>query len=480
MTAAGPGSSDRSENRKLRTRLKDLEATLAAIRSGEVDALVVTKAGEAQLFTLKSADQTYRQIVEQMQKGALALSQNGLILYCNPFLSALLQARVETLLGVPLTAFLEEEARTAFHALFKAARQGVSRGDLVFKRPQSSVLTQVSVTALPIGDGEPLYCMIVTDLTDRTRREAERVELAREQVLRAAAEEAILTAQREIEDRKAIEHSLRESENEKTELLGREQQARREAVEANRMKDEFLATLSHELRSPLSAILGWAHVLRKPELDPLIATRGLDAIERNARAQADLVANLLDVSSIVTGQFQMAFSCVPLLEVIDGAADSVRPAALAKKIELEIVVEPRDTHVQGDASRVRQVFWNLLSNAIKFAPEGGRVRVLGLRVGAWVDVSVSDDGPGLEAAFLPGVFGRFLQADSSSTRRHPGLGLGLAIVRHLVELHGGTVEAKNNEEAPGAIFTVRLPWSPEASNASRSLDAPAAIPAAAA
>jgi signal transduction histidine kinase len=478
MTASGPGSSDRSENRRLRTRLKELKATLGAIGSGEVDALVVRKAGEDQLFTLKSADQTYRLMVEQMQMGALTLSADGLILYCNSFLASLLEAPIESLLGAPLSAFLETEASAAFLALLRAAPLGVSRGDIVFKRGQSSVLTDVSVTALPIG-GQPLFCMIVTDLTEATRREAERVELAREQVLRAAAEEANRTARWEIEDRKKIEQCLRESENEKAELLGREQLARREAVEANRMKDEFLATLSHELRSPLSAILGWAHVLRNPGLDPLIATRGLDAIERNARAQTDLVSNLLDVSSIVTGQFQMAFSCVPLLEVIDAAADSVRPAALAKKIELEIVLEPRETHVQGDASRVRQVFWNLLSNAIKFAPEGGRVRVLGQRVGAWVDVSVSDDGPGLEAAFLPGVFGRFLQADSSSTRRHPGLGLGLAIVRHLVELHGGTVEARNNEEAPGAIFTVRLPWAPEAST-SRTLDALATIPAAAA
>jgi PAS domain S-box-containing protein len=470
MNATSPRPSERIENRRLRTRLKELDATLGAIRSGEVDALVVTKAGEDQLFTLKSADQTYRLMVEQMQMGALTLSLNGLILYCNPFLAALLQAPIEALLGAPLAAFLGAEAAPSLQALLRAAPRGVSRSDIEFKTRQGSVLTDVSVTALPT-DGEPLFCVIVTDLTDRTRQEAERVELAREQVARAAAEEANTTARREIDDRKRIERSLRESEIEKTELLGREQQARREAVEANRMKDEFLATLSHELRSPLSAILAWSHVLRKPGLDPLIATRAVDAIDRNARAQTDLVANLLDVSSIVTGQFQMSFTRVPLEDVIEAAADSVRPAALAKGIALTIEIDRASSDVHGDASRFRQVFWNLLSNAIKFAPLGGQVRVLGRRAGAFVEVSVSDDGPGLDPVFLPGVFGRFLQADSSSTRRHPGLGLGLAIVRHLVELHGGTVEARNNEGMPGAVFTVRLPWCPEDSSPKRSLDA---------
>jgi PAS domain S-box-containing protein len=461
--------SDHAENERLRARLQELEETLLAIRNGEVDALVVEHAGEDQVFTLKSADQTYRLMVEQMQKGAVTLSERGLVLYCNPFLAALLEVPLEALLGAPLSVFLEEAASVSLSALLKAAHSGVSRGEIVFKRSRSCVLTQVSVTALPLG-GAPVFCMIVTDLTDRTRREAERSELVREQAARASAEDANRTARAEIEERKRIEQSLREAEREKSELLEREQIARREAVEANRLKDEFLATLSHELRSPLSAILGWSHVLGQPGLDPLIATRAVEAIDRNARAQSRLVADLLDVSRIVTGQFQVAFSRVRLLDVIEPAADTVRPAALAKRIRLEVVVDPEAGHVQGDPRRLRQVIWNLLSNAIRFAPVGGRVLVRVKRVESWAELSVTDDGPGIDPEFLPNIFDRFRQADSSSTRRHAGLGLGLAIVRHLIELHGGTVEAKNCEVQAGAVFTARLPLPSEAAVESLSPD----------
>lgn len=457
-----PIKSDRrshsEQNESLRARLLELEGTLRAIRSGEVDALVVEKAGQDQVFTLNSADQTYRLMVEQMQKCAVTLSERGLVLYSNPFLATLLETPTEALLGAPLSAFLEAEAAAALKVLLKDAHGGVSRGELLFKRRQSSVLTQVSITGLPL-DGAPVFCMIVTDLTERTRREDQRLELVREQVARAVAEDANREARKEIEVRKGIEQSLRLSEIEKSGLLGREQVARREAVEANRLKDEFLATLSHELRSPLSAILAWAHVLRQAGLDPIIAARAVDAIDRNARAQSLLVADLLDVSRIVTGQFRMTLSSVSLLDVIDSAADTVRAAASAKNVRLELLVDAEAGFVQGDPDRLRQVFWNLLSNAVKFAPPGGRVRVLGERIQSSVVISVVDDGPGIDSAFLANIFGRFRQADSSSTREHAGLGLGLAIVRHLIEMHGGTVEARNGEHN-GAVFTVRLPWCP--------------------
>ncbi|MBK5255681.1 MAG: PAS domain-containing sensor histidine kinase, partial [Vicinamibacteria bacterium] len=414
-----------------------------------------------QVFTLKSADQTYRLMVEQMQKGAVTLSERGLVLYCNPFLAALLGVPLETLLGAPLSAFLEERASASLSALLEAAHQGVSRGEIVFKRSRNSVLTQVSVTALPL-EGAPVFCMIVTDLTDRTRREAERIELSREQAARVAAEERNRIARAEIEERKRIEQSLREAEKERSELLVAEQGARRDAVEANRLKDEFLATLSHELRSPLSAILAWSHVLGQPGLDPLIATRAVEAIDRNARAQSRLVADLLDVSSIVTGQFRMVFAAVRLVDVIESAADAVRPAALAKNIRLDLEIDPEAAQVQGDHGRLRQVLWNLLSNAVKFAPVGGRVEVRAQRSESCIELSVTDDGPGINPAFLPYIFGRFRQADSSTTRGHAGLGLGLAIVRHLAELHGGTVEARNREGQAGASFIVRLPSLPDA------------------
>jgi signal transduction histidine kinase len=201
----------------------------------------------------------------------------------------------------------------------------------------------------------------------------------------------------------------------------------------------------------------WSHVLCQPGLDPATASRAVQAIDRNARAQTQLIADMLDVSGIVTGKFQMSLGPVRLSDVIESAADTVRPAARARDIRLELSIDPAAGPVLGDASRLRQVIWNLLSNAIRFAPEGGRVQVRVEDTGSCVELSVVDDGPGMDAAFLPYVFERFRQADSSSTRRHGGLGLGLALVRHLVELHGGTVEARNREDRPGAVLTVRLP-----------------------
>jgi PAS domain S-box-containing protein len=444
------------ENERLRARLLELEETLRAIRSGEVDALVVETAGEDQVFTLKSADQTYRLMVEQMQKGAATLSDGGVVLYCNPFLAALLDVSVEAVLGAPLSGFLDEPAAVSLSGLLEAAKSGVSRGEVSFRSGGGSVPTQVSLTRLPL-EGAHVFCMIVTDLTESRRREEERAQLIREQVARAAAEEANRTAQEEIERRKRVEESLRQAEEERTKLLERERIARTEAEEANRLKDEFLATLSHELRSPLHAIVAWSHILGEPDLDPATASRAVQSIDRNARAQAQLVADILDVSRIVTGKFHISLGPVRFLDVIESAADTVRPAAQARDIRLELAIDPAAGPVSGDASRLQQVIWNLLSNAVKFAPAGGRVQVRLQDAGSYIELSVTDDGPGIDPAFLPYVFERFRQADSSSTRRHAGLGLGLAIVRHLVELHGGTVEARNREDRPGAVFVVRLP-----------------------
>jgi len=444
------------ESERLRARLEELEETLRAIRSGEVDALVVETAGADQVFTLKSADQTYRLMVEEMQKGAATLSDDGIVLYCNPFLAALLDVPVEAVLGAPLSGFLDAQTAVSLSGLLRAAGSGVSRGEVSFRTGGGSVPTHVSLTLLPL-EGAPVFCMIVTDLTERKRREEERAQLERERVARGAAEEANRIAQEEIERRKRVEESLRQAEKQRSELLEREQVARTEAEQANRLKDEFLATLSHELRSPLNAIVSWAHILCEPGLDPATASRAVQAIDRNARAQAQLVADLLDVSRIITGKFHMSLGPVRLSDLIESAADIVGPAARARDIVLELAIDPAIGPVLGDASRLQQVIWNLLSNAIKFAPPAGRVQVRLEDAGSCIELSVTDDGPGIDPAFLPYVFDRFRQADSSSTRRHGGLGLGLAIVRHLVDLHGGTVEARNREDRPGAMLIVRLP-----------------------
>jgi hypothetical protein len=232
-----------------------------------------------------------------------------------------------------------------------------------------------------------------------------------------------------------------------------------EAEAANRAKDEFLATLSHELRTPLTAILGWARLLRTGNLPKGTAGGALETIERNAKAQSQLIDELLDVSRIVTGKLRLDTRPVELDRVIEAAVESVRPAARAKQIRLEVELGPLGGPLLGDAGRLQQVAWNLLSNAVKFTPDGGRVGVLLRRAGPHAEVTVEDTGQGIGAEFLPHVFDRFRQADGSTTRRHGGLGLGLAIARHLVELHGGAISADSEGEGRGSSFTVRLPLS---------------------
>jgi signal transduction histidine kinase len=239
-------------------------------------------------------------------------------------------------------------------------------------------------------------------------------------------------------------------------LLAAAQRARAEAENANRMKDEFLATLSHELRTPLNAILGWAVTLRTARLDGAAAARALEAIERNARAQSQLIEDLLDISRIVNGKLRLDLRLVDLRAVVEAALDAVHPAARAKSIELVPALDPRAGAVQGDPHRLQQVAWNLLTNAIKFTPRGGRIDVGLARVDASVELTVRDTGQGIAPRMLPFVFDRFRQADSSSTRRQ-GLGIGLALVKNLTELHGGQAKAESAGVGQGATFRVRLP-----------------------
>jgi CheY-like chemotaxis protein/nitrogen-specific signal transduction histidine kinase len=249
----------------------------------------------------------------------------------------------------------------------------------------------------------------------------------------------------------------KQTEQDRVQLLQREHSLRTQAEAANRAKDDFLATLSHELRTPLNAILGWTQTLQQGEADRATVQRALAQIDASANAQARLINDLLNVADIGSGRLRLDIQPVDLIPLIESILESLRPAIVARGITLENRIDPEAGTLSGDPARLQQIIWNLLSNAVKFTPPGGRV-TLGLsRTDTQVEIVVSDDGEGISAEFLPYVFDRFRQADASIKRRHGGLGLGLAIVRHLAELHGGTVMAQSDGEGRGARFAVVLP-----------------------
>ena len=247
------------------------------------------------------------------------------------------------------------------------------------------------------------------------------------------------------------------ADEERARLLASEQSARAQAEEANRAKDEFLATASHELRTPLNAILGWSAMLEQTASLDGRASKGLQSINRNTRTLAQLVDDLLDVSRMISGKMGLDVVAMDLGDVIDAAVETILPAASAKDVSIHVAVDPASRTMTGDPTRLQQAVWNLLSNAVKFTGAGGRMDVRTRVDNGHVELTVTDSGIGIEAAFLPYVFDRFRQADASSTRAHTGLGLGLAIVRHLVELHGGTVRAESDGRDAGTRFVVQLP-----------------------
>ncbi|HEY6400329.1 MAG TPA: ATP-binding protein, partial [Blastocatellia bacterium] len=236
-----------------------------------------------------------------------------------------------------------------------------------------------------------------------------------------------------------------------------ERQARRQAEESNRVKDEFLALVSHELRSPLNAILGYAALLRYGGLDAKMIKNAADVIERSGKAQTQLIDDLLDTARIISGKLRLEVGPVDLVQVIEQAIQTIQPAAVAKGISIETDLPSEIGQITGDPARLQQVIWNLLSNAVKFTPQGGRVEARLERVDPYIRITVSDTGKGISPDFLPYVFDRFRQADASSARRHGGLGLGLTLVKYLVELHGGTIEVMSAGESHGATFIVTLP-----------------------
>ena len=336
-------------------------------------------------------------MVEQMREGALTLAADGTILYCNQRFAELMARPPERIAGRILADFVDSGDLPTLQLVIAAESY---RADVQL-RVSGGTLTpvQLSSTSLHI-DGVRTVAVVVTDLThERTER------------------------------------GLRES---------------------NRLKDEFLATLSHELRTPLNVILGWTRMLLDAHLSEAARQRALELIDRNAHAQAQLVNDLVDMSRMTTGKLQIELEPLPLAPILESALESVRPAAQAKDITIHTDWDVDDVNVLADATRLQQVLWNLLSNAVKFTPAGGRISVGAAAVDTRVRIEVSDTGIGIDAAFLPHVFDRFRQADSAATRRHGGLGLGLAIVHDLVRLHGGEVEVSSSGVGQGATFVVTL------------------------
>ena len=420
-----------AENDELRRRLEEADETIRAIRSGAVDAFVVEEEEGHHVYTLETADRPYRLLVEQMQQGAATLHQDGAIAWCNRRLAELLKVPHEKLIGAPLHDFIVPPDRSIYDNLLRQGRSQTGQGEARLRCADGGLVpAYLTFNVLPKDCGG-LIGVLITDLT----------------------------AQRHHEQLTAAHDALREGEQERTRLLESEREARSDAERASRLKDDFLTTLSHELRTPLNAIVGWSRIIEKNPADQETVSEGIRIIARNAKVQADLISDLLDMSGIMSGKIRLQIDTVELSAVVGAAIDSVRHAAEAKQIRIQPAISTIAEPVRGDSSRLQQVVWNLLTNAVKFTPKGGRIQVVGTKKDSHAQIEVIDTGKGIKADFLPFVFERFRQADASTTRQHGGLGIGLAIVKQLVELHGGWVRAESAGEGKGSTFTVGLPLS---------------------
>lgn len=381
---------------------------------------------------LRQSEERFRLLVEGVADYAIfMLDVNGRVATWNVGAQRIKGYSADEIIGKHFSMFYPPEVKDSGwleHELEMAAATGrfVDTGWRV-RKDGTSFWANVTITALRDHDGRLIgYAKLTRDMTEMKRVQA--IELANV---------------------------------ERDEILEAERSARISAQRATRMKDEFLATLSHELRTPLSAILGWTQLLLRAANGsaPIDQRRAIEIIDRNARAQVQLIDDLLDLSRIMTGKIRLELRQVSIQDAIEAAVDSARPAAEAKDIRLSTLLDPGPATVTADGGRLQQVVWNLLTNAIKFTPKGGRVQVLLQRVNSHVELTVSDTGIGIDPAFLPFVFERFSQQDSSTTRGHGGLGLGLAVTKQLVDLHGGTIRALSQGEGKGATFVVQLPLS---------------------
>lgn len=417
--------------------------------------------------TALAAEARYQILIEQIPAVVFMAFLDPL--FKRGFSQAYISPQIETLLGYSPKEWLNDPVRWYQRIHPEDRKRWSVEGAEMFLtgKPLRSVYRvlaqdgrvvwfQCEVRMVRRLNGRPWFIHgVAFDVTDLKSAEAELQQAHGELEVRvsertAELQQANSELQTEIAERKRIEQ-------ERAALLAREQEARAAAETASRLKDEFLASVSHELRTPLTAILGWAEMLRSGTLDAAVASRALVNIERNAKAQAHLINDLLDASRIVAGKLQLNPLPIELINVVESAVDTVRPAVEAKQLRLKMVLEPWVSPFSGDPDRLKQIVWNLLSNAIKFTPTGGNIEVRLERLGDKALITVMDTGQGISPEFLPFVFDRFMQADGSTKRTYGGLGLGLAIVKHLVELHGGIVNAFSPGKDQGSEFSVILP-----------------------
>ncbi|MET0351079.1 MAG: response regulator [Rhizobacter sp.] len=368
---------------------------------------------------MRRSEARFRAIYHQASSGIALVDTEGRFVDCNPALLSLLGREIAEVTGAALADFVPADGRATLNAALVQARASTWRGDFPLRSGRGVDVPMEWTFSAHTEPGQLLA--MATDISDR-------IEL-----------------QRQRED-----------------LLEREQAARAAAERLNRSKDEFIAVLSHELRTPLNAIVSWVHVLKRLDADASMA-RGLDSIERNAHVQTRLVSDILDMSRMDLGKLQLFIEPVDVPELVRIAVNTLGASARDKSLDVVVEMDTVARHVNADASRLQQIVWNLLTNAIKFSNPGGRIRVAATQDGAALSLSVSDEGIGIRPEFAEQLFERFTQGDSGSNRTHGGLGLGLSIVKHLVELHGGDVTAFSEGPGRGSTFTVTIPAGLEAS-----------------